>query len=94
MTAEELRLRSKSPGADTGITIKKTMCDICSPGLQCGVDAYVKDGVILKLEGTDGFPVSDGRLCAQGGGGAAVSVQRGSHPEPYEEGRSPGQRGI
>ena len=69
MTRQEKRLRAKLPGADTGIEIKKTMCGICSPGLQCGVDAYVKDGVILKLEGTEGFPVSDGRLCARGAAG-------------------------
>ena len=69
MDRNESRLRAKLPGEDTGITIKKTMCDICSPGLQCGVDAYVKDGVILKLEGTEGFPVSEGRLCTRGAAG-------------------------
>lgn len=69
MSEQENRLRSKLPGEDTGITIKKTMCDICSPGLQCGVNAYVKDGVIVKIEGTDGFPVSEGRLCARGAAG-------------------------
>ena len=69
MTETEKRIRAKLPGADTGIEVKKTMCDICSPGLQCGVDAYVKDGVIVKLEGTEGFPVSNGRLCARGAAG-------------------------
>lgn len=69
MDEHQMRLRSKLPGADTGITIKKTMCDICSPGLQCGVDAYVKDCAVIKLEGTDGFPVSDGRLCTRGAAG-------------------------
>lgn len=69
MREKDDRLRAKLPGEDTGITIKKTMCDICSPGLQCGVDAYVKDGVIVKLEGTEGFPGSDGRLCTRGAAG-------------------------
>lgn len=69
MTETEKRIRAKLPGADTGIEVKKTMCDICSPGLQCGVDAYVKDGVIVKLEGTEGFPVSNGRLCVRGAAG-------------------------
>ena len=69
MNEKEARIRAKIPGEDTGIIIQKTMCDICSPGLQCGVDAYVKDGVIVKLEGTEGFPVSDGRLCTRGAAG-------------------------
>ncbi len=60
---------AKRPGADTGIEIRRTMCDICTPGPQCGVDAYVKDGVVVKLEGTEGFPGSDGRLCVKGAAG-------------------------
>ena len=59
----------KLPGADTGIGIRPTMCDICTPGLQCGVNAYVKDGVIVKLEGTDGFPSNNGKLCTKGAAG-------------------------
>lgn len=69
MTEIEKRLRAKLPGQDTGIEIRHTMCDICTPGPQCGVDAYVKDGRIIKLEGTDGFPVSNGRLCTKGASG-------------------------
>lgn len=58
--------RAKLPGADSGIEIRKTMCDICTPGPQCGVDAYIKDGVLVKVEGTKGFPSNDGALCAKG----------------------------
>jgi len=54
---------------DNGIIIKHTMCDICTPGPHCGVDAYVKDGRIIKLEGTKGFPSNDGKLCARGAAG-------------------------
>ena len=60
---------AKLPGPETGIEIRRTMCDNCTPGPQCGVDAYVKDGVVVKLEGTAGFPGSDGRLCVKGAAG-------------------------
>lgn len=69
MQASDARTRAKIPGEDTGIEIRHTMCDICTPGPQCGVDAYVKDGRVIKLEGTKGFPGSDGRLCARGAAG-------------------------
>ena len=59
-------LKSKIPGPDTGIEIKHSICDICTPGAHCGLDVYVKDGAILKVEGTEGFPGSDGKLCTKG----------------------------
>lgn len=69
MTGEEKTRQAKLPGAETGIEIRHTMCDICTPGPQCGVDAYVKDGVVIKMEGTDGFPGSNGKLCVKGAAG-------------------------
>ncbi len=60
------RLRAKLPGADTGITLKNSVCDICAPGPHCGVTCYVKDGEIIKVEGTDAHPVNHGKLCARG----------------------------
>lgn len=59
-------IRAKIPGPDTGIEIRHTMCDICTPGPQCGIDAYVKDGVVVKVAGTKDFPGSNGKLCAKG----------------------------
>mgnify|MGYP005946499175 CR=1 FL=1 len=66
MTELEERIRAKIPGPDTGITVKHTMCDICTPGPQCGIDAYIKDGTVIKIEGTKGFPGSNGKLCTKG----------------------------
>ena len=63
---EDALLKNKIPGDHTGIEIKKTVCDICSPSCHCGVDAYVKDGVIIKVEGTKGHPFNDGVLCTKG----------------------------
>lgn len=60
------RAAAKLPGADTGIEIKHTICDICTPGPHCGIDAYVKNRTVIKVEGTPGFPGSDGKLCTKG----------------------------
>jgi len=65
-----LKPRNMSPGKiptqESGIVIKKTVCDICNPNSHCGIDAYVKDGVIIKVEGTVENPHSVGTLCAKG----------------------------
>lgn len=66
MTSLERKTAAKIPGEDTGITIKKSICDICTPGMQCGLDCYVKDGEIIKIEGTDNFPTNQGMLCTKG----------------------------
>lgn len=66
MTELERRIKAKIPGADTGIEVRHTMCDICSPGMHCGVNAYIKDGKVIKIEGIDGHPSNDGRLCTKG----------------------------
>lgn len=66
MTELERKIKAKIPGPDTGIEIRRTMCDICSPGMHCGINAYVKDGKVIKIEGMDGHPKNDGRLCTKG----------------------------
>lgn len=66
MNQTEKRIKAKLPGKDTGIEIKQSICDICTPGMQCGLDCYVKDGKIIKIEGTDGFPTNNGMLCTKG----------------------------
>ena len=60
------KLLAKIPGEDTGITLKNTFCDICAPGPHCGVTCYLKDGEIIKVEGTTGHPTNRGKLCARG----------------------------
>jgi anaerobic selenocysteine-containing dehydrogenase len=56
----------KVPGIETGIEVRKTFCDICSPNTHCGINAYVKDGIVVKVEGTKEHPHSRGTLCAKG----------------------------
>ena len=62
----ELKLKGKVPGPDTGIEVRKSVCAICDPGTQCGLDLYVKDGKIVKVAGTKEAPHSRGTLCSKG----------------------------
>ena len=70
-------IKAKIPGPETGIEIKKTICSICNPITHCGIDAYVKDGVVIKVEGSRENPHSGGTLCAKG----AASRQYIYHPD-------------
>lgn len=66
MATLEQRIQAKVSGPDTGIKIKKTVCDICAPDHHCGIDAYVKDGRLIKVEGSPEHPYSHGNLCTKG----------------------------
>ena len=66
MTDLERRIKAKIPGEDTGIEVKRSLCAICSPGHHCGVDCYVKDGKIIRVEGTQEHPYNHGKLCTKG----------------------------
>ena len=66
MSEQQSAIKAKIPGAQTGISVKQSLCDICTPGPQCGLDVYVKDGKIIKVEGTAGYPGSNGKLCTKG----------------------------
>lgn len=60
------KLTAKIPGADTGIEIRQSICSICAPGHHCGVDCYVKDGKIIRVEGSADHPYNKGAICAKG----------------------------
>ena len=66
MTELEKKIKAKIPGEDSGIEVKRSMCSICSPGHHCGVDCYVKDGKIIRVEGTMEHPYNHGKLCTKG----------------------------
>jgi len=57
-------IQAKIPGKETGVEIKKSICSIC--GVQCGIDAYVKDGRLIKVEGTKENPSNRGVMCVKG----------------------------
>lgn len=62
----EQLIKAKIPCPETGIEIKHSVCAICSPAYNCGINAYVKDGKLLKVEGMDEHPRSRGGLCTKG----------------------------
>lgn len=66
MSTTEERIAGKIPGEDTGIVTRNSFCDICAPGPHCGVTCYVREGKIIKVEGTDGHPTNHGLLCPKG----------------------------
>ena len=66
MSTVNERIKAKLPGEDTGIYTRNSFCDVCAPGPHCGVTCYVKDGEIIKVEGTDGHPTNGGLLCPKG----------------------------
>jgi anaerobic selenocysteine-containing dehydrogenase len=45
---------------------KKVMCRLCGIKVWCTAQMYVKDGVILKVEGDPENPMNEGKLCARG----------------------------
>ncbi len=73
-TAKQLR-DGKIPGKETGIEIRKSTCGICLQN--CGINAYVKDGTIIKIEGTAENPDTGGTLCPKG----AANRQYVYHPD-------------
>ncbi|MCD8017373.1 MAG: molybdopterin-dependent oxidoreductase [Oscillospiraceae bacterium] len=84
------KIQAKIPGEDTGISIKKTMCDICTPLCHCGIDAYVKDGEVIKIEGTAGHPMNGGVLCTKGANNRAYIYREDRIKTPL---RRTGERG-
>ncbi len=66
MTELERNCAAKIPGADTEVTLHNSFCDICAPGPHCGVTCYVKNGTIIKVEGTADHPGTHGLLCPRG----------------------------
>ena len=59
-------LKGKIPGEESGIELRYSVCDICTPGMHCGLTCYVKDEKIIKIEGTKEHAFSKGKLCTKG----------------------------
>ncbi len=59
-------IKGKIPGEATGIEVRKSVCTICDPSGICGLDCYVKDNRIIKVEGSLENPNNAGTLCSKG----------------------------
>ena len=62
----EKLLKAKIACDETGIEIRKSICSICNPNTNCGLNLYVKDGIIIKAEGMPEHKQSNGTLCSKG----------------------------
>jgi len=47
-----------------GAKVVKSICPYCAVG--CGQNVYVKDQIIVQIEGDSDSPISRGRLCPKG----------------------------
>ena len=63
---EASALKGEGPEKNSDIEIRKTICSICNPMSHCGIDAHVRDGVVIKVEGSKENPHSGGTLCSKG----------------------------
>ena len=83
MDNREQLTKCKIACAETGIEIHHTLCAICSPSYNCGVNAYVKNGKLLKVEGTDEHPRNHGILCAKGQSNRQFIYRKDRLPLPF-----------
>ncbi len=60
-------IKENSKEAKTQAEIRKTLCGICSSGTtHCGINAYVRNGRLVKVEGMKEHPANEGTLCIKG----------------------------
>ncbi|WP_434511848.1 molybdopterin-containing oxidoreductase family protein [Desulfitobacterium sp. AusDCA] len=55
-----------SPKNEEKTEIRKSICCICDPLTQCGLDVYLSKEGMTKVEGTKENPHNNGRLCIKG----------------------------
>lgn len=48
------------------VEIRKSICTICDPQTQCGLDLHILDGEIVRVEGSQENPHNAGSLCSKG----------------------------
>jgi len=58
----------ETAGLSGEVEVRPTICSICNPGSHCGVDAYVRNGRIIKVKGSLDTH-NAGSLCAKGAAG-------------------------
>lgn len=76
--SREKIIQAKMPEGETDMDIKKSICAVCFT--HCGVNAYVRDNRLIKVEGTKEFPTNGGMLCGKG----MSNLQYVYHPDPMQ----------
>ncbi len=46
-----------------GENVVPTFCALCGPSMGCGINCYVKDGRLVRVEGMKESPINRGKLC-------------------------------
>ena len=62
-------LEARDPGTE-GDRVVPTFCELCF--WKCGVLAHVRDGRVTKIVGNPAHPLSRGKICPRGTGGAGL----------------------
>jgi anaerobic selenocysteine-containing dehydrogenase len=52
-------VRAEKPGE----RMIPTFCSLCGPSMGCGVNCYVRDGRLVRIEGMKESPINKGKLC-------------------------------
>ena len=48
---------------NAGEKVIRTFCSLCGPMMGCGLNCYVRDGRLVRIEGMKESPVNNGKLC-------------------------------
>jgi anaerobic selenocysteine-containing dehydrogenase len=59
-----------------------TFCSLCGPSMGCGINCYVRDGRLVRIEGMKESPINGGKLCPKAYASMQwlYSPQRLKHP--------------
>ena len=60
--------------AKTEEKLIQTFCAMCGPSMGCGLNCYVKDGKLVRVEGMKEAPNSQGKLCSRAFASIAVAL--------------------
>ena len=74
---ESDRTASLKPRVQDADRVVPSVCPYCAVG--CGQNVYVKDGLVIQIEGDPDSPISRGRLCPKGS--ATLQLTTGSARE-------------
>lgn len=82
---------ANSDATEEGVEIKYTACTMCPS--ECSLEAWVKNGRLVKIYGNEACPYNDGTCCAKGVSGVqfVYSPERNQYPLIREGDRGEGK---